>query len=767
MRLKTILIAAAGVLLGILVAAVLALRSMDFNKYKALIAEQAKAATGRELRIGGNLDLQIGFSPAVVVEDVSFANAPWGSRPEMVKVRRFEVEVALLPLLFRDVRIKRLILVQPDILLETDAKGLGNWSLGDAAPSARPARKPGGTKAGPAGMALEKVRIENGTLRYREGRTRRVMSLVLDRLDLRAKDLTGPLVIDLAATYNGKAFTLAGTVGPLGELQVPSRPYPVKLTLKAGGATMEVEGTIAKPMEAAGLDVKVTTEGEELAEIARLAGKAIPAVGPFAMTARVTGTAQALSVAGIDASVGKAERVLVKATGAVRDALNARGINLAVAVESKDLRSAGKTFEVDLPPLPPLSVAARVRDAQGAYAFDGLKASVGKSHLAGSGTIWIAGPRPRLKAQLTSTLVDLSELLPRDGAMRTGAASQKIPAASEDKRVFPADPLPLSVLKTADADLDLKVDRLVLPNKFSVETLAARVALSGGRVEVQPFGTRIGGGAVTGQIALDASSEKAASLAAKLDAKAIDLNQVLRQMGNPDLVTGIKTDVALNLRGSGGSVRDLMAGLNGDLLLVLGEGRIHSKFIEWLGADLLTQIAERLNPFGKSNPYTELKCGVMRFAAKDGIASADKGIAFETSKMTLVSSGTVNLKTEAMDFSLRPDTRQMLGISAGELVKLLRVRGTLAEPTLGIDELQTAKSALSIGAAVATGGLSFLAEALVKRVMADPRPCETALGRTPAPARAGSAHSDAAPAGQEPPQTGGGIEQFFRGLFGR
>ena len=44
MRLKTILIVAAGVLLVVIVAVVLALRSIDFNKYKSLITEHAKAA---------------------------------------------------------------------------------------------------------------------------------------------------------------------------------------------------------------------------------------------------------------------------------------------------------------------------------------------------------------------------------------------------------------------------------------------------------------------------------------------------------------------------------------------------------------------------------------------------------------------------------------------------------------------------------------------------------------------------------------------------
>jgi uncharacterized protein involved in outer membrane biogenesis len=395
---------------------------------------------------------------------------------------------------------------------------------------------------------------------------------------------------------------------------------------------------------------------------------------------------------------------------------------------------------------------------EGGYAFDDLKVKIGASSLAGSGTLAIAGPRPKVKAQLVFALLDLSELLLKEEKARTGPSLQNVAGSGQDRRVFPADPLPLSALKVADADLDLKAGRLVLPNTASLEALTARLVLSNGRLEIQALSSRIGGGAMTGNIGLDGSAGGTATLAAKVDVKAMDLGQMLRQMGNPDLVTGTKTNLAMTLRGSGGSVRELMAGLNGDVLLVLGEGKIKAGFLEWLGADLLTQIAEKVNPFRKTDPYTELKCGVIRFAARGGIASTDKGIAFETSKMILVSSGTVNLKTEAIDLSLRPDTRQVVGIGASDLVKLLRLRGTLAEPKFGLDEVETAKRAVSIGAAVATAGLSFLAESLAKRALADPRPCETALARTSPPIRAG---------GQETPKAGNGAEQFLRGLFGK
>ena len=67
--------------IAVIVAGVAILKSIDFNQYKGLIAEKAKEATGRDLKIDGKLELQISLSPKVAVEGVSFANASWGSRP--------------------------------------------------------------------------------------------------------------------------------------------------------------------------------------------------------------------------------------------------------------------------------------------------------------------------------------------------------------------------------------------------------------------------------------------------------------------------------------------------------------------------------------------------------------------------------------------------------------------------------------------------------------------------------------------------------------
>jgi len=102
---------------------------MDLGDLRAAVETQARAVTGRELKIAGAVDLDVSLTPAIAIQDVTFGNAPWGTYPELVSVRRIEVEVALLPLLTGEVRIRRLIVKEPTILLETSQAGQGNWVL--------------------------------------------------------------------------------------------------------------------------------------------------------------------------------------------------------------------------------------------------------------------------------------------------------------------------------------------------------------------------------------------------------------------------------------------------------------------------------------------------------------------------------------------------------------------------------------------------------------------------------------------------------------
>src|ERR1043166_6756522 len=95
---RIVLIGTAG--LALLVGAALAwLMSIDFDRYRPLIAERIKAATGRDFAIAGRLDLKPSLTPTLAVSDLRLANPPGFSRPEMMTIASLEGQVALWPLL--------------------------------------------------------------------------------------------------------------------------------------------------------------------------------------------------------------------------------------------------------------------------------------------------------------------------------------------------------------------------------------------------------------------------------------------------------------------------------------------------------------------------------------------------------------------------------------------------------------------------------------------------------------------------------------------
>ena len=89
--------------------------TFDIGKYKGAIEAQAKAATGREVAIG-SIRMGLSLTPTIVLTDVSVANAPGGSRPQMIIMKSVSAQVELLPLLSNQVNVNKITMDGPDIL---------------------------------------------------------------------------------------------------------------------------------------------------------------------------------------------------------------------------------------------------------------------------------------------------------------------------------------------------------------------------------------------------------------------------------------------------------------------------------------------------------------------------------------------------------------------------------------------------------------------------------------------------------------------------
>lgn len=188
---KRILIAVL-VVLAVVVGAVLIVPSfIDWNSYKAQIAERVSAATGRAVELKGDIGLSLLPSPALTVRDARLANAPGGSEPDMARLKELDVRVALGPLLSGRIQVQSIRLIDPTFVFEVLPDGRFNWDLSAAGRKTDAAG--GGSGDGIASsVSFDQVTVKNGTILYRDARTGR--SETVDQLDARivAGSFAGP-----------------------------------------------------------------------------------------------------------------------------------------------------------------------------------------------------------------------------------------------------------------------------------------------------------------------------------------------------------------------------------------------------------------------------------------------------------------------------------------------------------------------------------------------------------------------------------------------
>ncbi|MDB9823110.1 AsmA family protein [Deltaproteobacteria bacterium] len=632
----------AGLIIILLIAVYFILSSYDFNDLKPQIAKAALEATGRELTIGGDIDLEIGLTPTLVLTDIKFQNAPWGTRPEMVKLKRFEVQVAILPLLRGNIEIRRFIVVEPDILIETDESGKLNvvFEMPEKAPKQETIEQPAEdiTTTLPS-LTFNKLEIEKGKIAYRDGKSGKTSNVNLNRFSANTTGMDSPMNFSLNGDFDDALFDLNGILGPVTALIDPEKVWPLKITANAFSATINLDGSIKDALAQSGIDMGFIVQVQDWTELSEFIGQPIP----------------------------------------IKESLEIGG-------------RAGDT-------------------GPKAYKLSDLKISVGSNSLEGFLGISLAEEIPYLDVTLSSESLDLRPFLSGNGGKKTSEAKQD-KSEEKSKKLFPDDPLPLDALKQINGTFKTRIGKIILP-QLVLENLAVDTIIKEGQLDVEPLQATIGKGSLNGSVSLK-SKVNSAYMALVLKIENFGLGDMLKDLGITDLLEG-DIDVDVNLAGEGASVASIMAGLNGHESVIMSQGRVNNKYIDLLGGDISTSLFRLVNPVTEKKDYTEIRCLVNRFDIKKGIADSTV-LLVDTSSMSVVGEGKIDLKTEKLDIALKPFPKEGIAgfsLSLGELAKPFKLSGTLAKPSLGIDPGQ---AAILLGKAIggaAVFGTVGLASALV------------------------------------------------------
>ena len=129
----------------------------------------------------------------------------------------------------------------------------------------------------------------------------------------------------------------------------------------------------------------------------------------------------------------------------------------------------------------------------------------------------------------------------------------------------------------------------------------------------------------------------------------------------------------------------------------MGSGRLDNKLLGFIGGDIRANIFRLINPQSGNEDITGINCMVTNLDINDGLAKIS-ALVLDTTAMSVVGYGNINLKTEKLKVSINPVPKEKLGVdklggvtlSLGELTKPFKLGGTLARPRLALDLTQTA-----------------------------------------------------------------------------
>lgn len=441
--------------------------------------------------------------------------------------------------------------------------------------------------------------------------------LMLTSMEILAPRMDQPFTVQAEGNYANAPMKISATLGAMSALGA-GKPFPIDASLAVAGATATAKGTLADPAGGAGTDVAVNAR--------------IPALGPFA------------------ALVGR-----------------------------------------KLPDLRDIVLEARVGAAQGGFAkgiaVRQARLTLPQGDISGDASVLFLRP-PSITGTVTSRRVDLDGVAAIPWIRPPAPAGQQAAPAGPPPSVPPANlnmvfsdaPIDFSVLRSADADIQLRIAELRTSGQ-SHRDIAGRFVIKDGRLVLDPISGILPAGRMSGRLTIDASRPippvTLALRAPGLSARALALLVGLQTEGTGAL------EVDADLNGAGGSLRAIAAGLNGTLGLAMVNADIDNRVLNSLLGPILSSASLPLaliNPGQVITGRSALRCFAARLDARNGLATV-RALYLDSARVKVHGGGTINLADETLALRLEPLAR----LSYTGITVPLVIGGTLAAPSARID----------------------------------------------------------------------------------
>jgi hypothetical protein len=708
-------LAAAG---GVIVLAVVVFFLLfQWNWLRGPLARLISARVHRPVAIRGDLEVHPwSWTPTVVINDMTVADAPWSGPAPMVVLPRLTAKVELLPLFTGQTVFPLVVADRPRVRLLHDGEGRANWNFGGGVTAGRPSAPP-----------IGHLVIRDGAVRLTDVRRRIAFAGVI------STDETAARGRDLGGTRISGALSLANPAwaGPGDAVRAPRFTLQTDLFTAMRGhlalSLVEADGgTVRLVRDAAGRENWLPTPGPKLRPLKVppignlvITGSALRYddarrdlhfVGAFSSSERMAAGRGVFELKGqgaldkepfvalltggpllhvdktrpyrFDAHI-RAGATAVTMVGAIARPFDLKAIAGSVTARGQDFGELSKVTGLALPMTPPYTLAAAFSRVGAVYAFRNVHGRVGDSDLAGALSVDDSSGRPFLTADLTSRRLQLADLAPafggapRNPAGHTVSPAEKVIAARlrAEHRLLPDTPLDMKRVRGMDARVSFKAQS-VAAGSLPIRALAIKLALDHGVLTLDPLAMSLPQGDIAGKIRIDARANMPLT-SMDVSVSNARLETLVRGRGGPAPLQG-GVFARAKLAGAGASVHAAAAAANGQLSIVIPGGEIRQALAELMGIDAAKGLFLLLS---KSQQQTPIRCGVADFQATNGVLTVRR-IVFDTGVVLVSGSGVVDMRDETFNLRLsgKPKKFRLVRIAAP-----ITLKGSWEAPKFGVD----------------------------------------------------------------------------------
>ena len=399
--------------------------------------------------------------------------------------------------------------------------------------------------------------------------------------------------------------------------------------------------------------------------------------------------------------------------GTLQDPVALAGANLTLKASGPDMGLLQPLTGFPIPKTLPYQIATKV-DLKGLdrIRLTDLRGRMGESDIEGSLEVEPeaqAEPgkkaKPIATADLRSTRVNLTDFAGFLGATPgTSTSKNATPAqreaaakASAGPKLLPDTPIKVPMLTWADVHLNYKGEHIA-GRSVPLDNVAVRMDLVDGRINIHPLSFGVGKGRLLANADVVPVSDSQVRAKADLKLENVDVSRLMaatHTFQGAGAVSGIGA-----FEGTGNSVATLLGAGNGEVKMAMTGGDLSALLVDLSGLQFGNALLSALGVPERE----QIECFVGVLALRRGLLDF-QAMTLQTKDSLINVDGTISLAKEAIDLSLKTDSRHF---SVGSLPTRLNISGTFRHPDITPGAQAVARAGAGAGLGVLFAPLALL-----------------------------------------------------------